>query len=182
MGKKKRTDGAIHAQNAKIVLVFLAIVSVSLTLLTRNLWYLGLIVGGIGGLLVTPDVDHSWETTEEWRIKRISELWGTLHRFYWSPYEILLPHRSVLSHGGFGIKGAILMVVVSCPLRMLYAILWTIPIIYFFSGVWLCVKQISVLFWITVWAGWAGQDFVHWIRDYLFSRKVIKYRINYRGR
>ena len=91
---------------------------------------------------------------------------GKLFRAYWSPYEIMFEHRSVWSHGGGLPFGWLVMVLVATPIRILYAFLPLIVIL-------ISRAQLKPLlmwqpfFWLGLYWGWASQDLVHWMRDYL---------------
>ena len=161
-----KSDGHYHQRNAIItLLVFCAIAGF---LVNRWPWLsLGLCLGSIAGLFIDPDLDHEWVTVSESRIiKLFGRTIGKLFRLYWSPYEIMLRHRSPLSHGSFPPFGWLAMILIATPIRMGYSVLWMLPFTYYYPNVREFILQLSILLWIGMYVGWATQDFVHWLRDF----------------
>ena len=63
----------------------------------------GLLVGGVLGLLIDPDVrdQHNITTRGErrvWRAPLVGPILGYLFQVYWYPLALWIPHRSFLSH------------------------------------------------------------------------------------
>lgn len=102
----------------------------------------GLLFGGaflVASLLLSPDLDRAPHSL-------IAKRWGLL-KHYWTPYGMLLSHRSKWSHS---IRGTVL--------RMMYAFpLLLVPLIYF------NVSLHPIIF------GWILADTVHYILDQNFS-------------
>lgn len=112
--------------------------------------------GMVAGMLVTPDLDVDHRTHEEtlmYRVPIIGPLFGILWQTYWTPYALVIPHRSWLSHGPL----------ISTALRMVYtlaipiALGWPVP-----SWTWI----------LPVFAGWAGVDLVHIGLDAVMSNDL----------
>jgi hypothetical protein len=161
-----KSDGWYHERNSFITLTTLAIISMTLSLTGNWILGLGLIIGGICGLFIDPDLDQRTTTRAENRMYRINPLLGAVFHIYWIPYS-LLPHRSVLTHGGFPPFGWVTMALIATPLRILYTFCWAIiPVVKLpeLSG-WLV--GVPVAFWVSVYVGWYSQDVVHWLRDYM---------------
>lgn len=118
---------------------------------------IGLIIGAIGGLLITPDIDHWVRTHEEYRVYRyLGSLAGKLWQSYWSPYATFIPHRHWLSHLP-GIGTALRIFYLSIPVWIgWYWFGWIIPIE-------------PDLYW-AAFIAWTVQDTFHWIFDG-FGRK-----------
>ena len=83
---------------------------------------------------------------------------------YFIPYS-LIPHRSVLSHGGRNkLTGWIGMALIATPLRILYSHAWLaiyLPLDRFRTY----VSWIPAFYWLGLYVAWATVDIVHWVRD-----------------
>jgi len=162
-----RTDGQHHQLNAVITLLISCAVSGFLTHLGHPWLALGLVLGSICGLFIDPDLDHEWVTVSEGRVSKLfGKTIGKMFRLYWAPYEIMLRHRSPLSHGSFPPFGWLAMILVATPIRIVYSFLWAIPVVYYFPTVKMFLLDLPVLLWVGLYLGWAAQDLVHWIRDF----------------
>lgn len=133
----------------------------------------GLVVGGLVGIIVTPDIDHHVVTQEELRFYQLGRIPGVLWQWLWAGYEIVVPHRGI-SH----------VPVVGTLTRALYlaviarVLLWVMAGI---AGDWCVMNACEVQpmtvgalwgiavnfhrFWLGVLAGWIVQDMGHWIFD-----------------
>ena len=146
----KQIDGYYHQRNAIILLGVLLGISVWL----NNYW---LVLGGLLGLFIDPDLDSEWMTIAETRVyKLFGKVIGKLFQLYWSPYHVLFSHRSFWTHGTKGL-GFLTMIFIATPIRMLYAFWWVVP---------LAVKFDLSIPLLSIFVGWAAQDFVHWYRDF----------------
>lgn len=88
-------DGKVHfAISCTIDVVILIPVSVYLAPET-GIGSAGILVGGLIGTLLTPDIDQETTTFEERRILNIDPVIGTLYKWFWMPYAKKIPHRSI---------------------------------------------------------------------------------------
>lgn len=161
------TDGQLHQRNALAVIALCAGLALGVMAIGQFLLGLGVLAGAICGFFIDPDLDHEWKTISEGRISRMfGKTIGKLFRAYWSPYEIMFEHRSVWSHGGPPPFGWLVMFLVATPIRILYAI--GLPIV-LLGGIETIQSALlwQPLFWAGLYWGWAAQDLVHWLRDYL---------------
>jgi uncharacterized metal-binding protein len=145
-------SGVVHAKVATMVWIVCLSGAVYAVLYWQTQVAIGLALGGLGGLLITPDIDHFKRTHEEYRIYwHLGPLAGKLWQAYWSPYSIFIPHRHWLSH----------FPVVGTALRILYL---GIPL-------WIAVYvlDVSIPDWrqayVSAFVAWAVQDFFHWVFD-----------------
>lgn len=133
----------------------------------------GLVIGGLVGIIVTPDIDHHVVTHEELRFYQVGRVAGVLWQWLWAGYEIVVPHRGVSHVPVIGtLTRAIYLAVIA---RVL---LWVAAGI---AGDW-CVLNacdvqpmtvgalwdIAVIFhrfWLGVLAGWIVQDLGHLLFD-----------------
>jgi len=160
---RKHSDGWYHEMNAIMTLVVIVIISCVCAWFWWGWTAIGLLLGGVFGLFIDPDLDHPDATRAEYRAKRIfGKVLGTIFQTYWTPYTIF-GHRSVFTHGGFSPLGWMLMIFIATPIRMIYAF-WWIGIVAIVKSTW--IYWIPPSFWVALWVGWALQDFVHWLRDY----------------
>lgn len=91
--------GQQHAAFGKLICIAASATALATALGGQPQTAAGICVGALGGLLITPDIDHWQRTHEEIRIYRAAgPLAGRLWQAYWSPYAILIPHRHWLSH------------------------------------------------------------------------------------
>lgn len=105
----------------------------------------------LGTYFLSPDLDlHS----------RIYRRWG-FFRWIWKPYQMLIPHRSWLSHSG----------PISATLRLGYLYLWLLPILLYFS----ISAPINNLqfraFCVIIWIAIMIADTLHVIADKLWKEK-----------
>ena len=163
------SDGAIHERNAIITLLCLGVVSLFSSLVSFH-FGIGLLWGAIQGLIVDPDLDKKEATHTEYRAVRVfGGFFGAVFQTYWSMYNII-PHRSILSHGGPPPFGWLWMMLIATPIRMIYSVLWAVPIVIARpQQTWESVSRIPPPFLLGIYVGWALQDLVHWVRDYIFD-------------
>lgn len=162
----KRTDGYYHQRNA-IVTLLISCACAGFLVIKWPLLALGIALGSVCGLFIDPDLDHEWVTVSEGRISKLfGSTIGKLFRLYWAPYEILLRHRSPLSHGSFPPFGWLIMILVATPIRMGYSVLWLLPVMYYYPTVKVFLLSLPTLLWIGLYVGWGIQDFIHWLRDF----------------
>jgi hypothetical protein len=163
---KYRSDGWYHQRLSIITLTILVVVSAVLTL--RGWWVagLGLVVGGICGLLIDPDLDQRDTTRAENRMYRFNKAIGAAFHMYWIPYALAF-HRSEFTHGGGWPFGWMIMVLVATPLRIFYAFWWVAILVLKFPSWYDKFASVPLEFWMFIYAGWAAQDVMHWLRDYL---------------
>lgn len=157
------SDGEKHENLALPVVIaiiitagFLAFVSPALTL--------GLCMGALCAYFIDPDLDQRDATRAENRIYRMNKILGAIFHMYFIPYS-LIPHRSVLSHGGKNkLTGWIGMVLIATPLRILYTHAWLLiylPLERFRTY----IAWIPPFYWLGLYVAWAIVDCVHWLRD-----------------
>jgi len=179
VGKPRyRSDGYYHERNALVVCGIATFAALLCILAKQPVLSTGLIFGVICGLFVDPDLDQRTTTRAENRMYRISKPLGALFHMYFIPYG-LLPHRSVLTHGSYGLFGWVTMILVATPLRILYAFWWLVLLGILVEpsiGQWLL--WIPPWFWVGMYTGWAAQDVVHWLRDGMFRKHRKRFRSN----
>ena len=115
-----------------------------LTLAIARSGNLALIVSGgflFSGLMFSPDLDLN---------SRPFKRWGWL-RWIWIPYQKVMRHRSVLSHG----------LLIGTIVRMLYLAAWTIVLGIIILGIVQVFRDVP----------WTGQEFAEYIK-----RSLIEYR------
>jgi len=114
------------------------------------------LLGCAVGLLVTPDLDLNEGNISDTMLRRIFPPVQWLWRTIWTPYSLLIPHRSPLSH--FPFLGTIL--------RIGYIFL-IINILYFIVNLFLHHDTVSVV-WIWNWSlffGLCHVDTLHFLAD-----------------
>lgn len=152
------SDGATHARIAIAVEAGLAAQVV--TSFFPLDFSIGLMVGGVVGIIITPDIDHDKRTREENRFYAIGRPFGILWQVLWSPYPVIYRHRGI-SH--FPILGTIT--------RVLHILIIASIIAKFGWDLWppdfigpLLITY-GTRFWLGVFCGWCTQDIVHYFTD-----------------
>lgn len=110
LGSRSRNtsyDGHLHARDAKVVGIFLTGLALSilpLALYWLPVWQvsLGILLGAWLGWWLTPDIDHTNSTQEEYRAMRKLGVLGAIWVGMWTPYAYLFKHRSIWSHSIIG--------------------------------------------------------------------------------
>lgn len=146
------SSGAAHAQAGAV----LAVLGTGAALVAYGSGYLpapilGWAVAGWWlGVIITPDLDLAGRTHEEARMARVPVI-GWLWRIAWAPYAIIMPHRSVWSHG--------LLIGTAGRAAYVVAIL--------LGACWLAGRTLALDWWAAVWClpGWACQDALHLLMD-----------------
>jgi uncharacterized metal-binding protein len=136
---------------------------------------LALLVGTLGGLFLTPDLDIDAGSMSEEEVRKISPFGENIWWIYWFPYRWLIPHRSPLSHWPIiGTLGRLLYL--SIPYLTILAITFVINQSAFgwlaFAGLWLLFFQ---YFQIAV-LGLASSDLLHFFMDRHMFHKIFKQR------
>lgn len=109
----------------------------------------GFAVGGLSGLLLTPDLDvDSGCYSMQWMRKLGGPALGAIWQWYWWPYSLLFAHRG-LSHAP----------VVGTATRVVYALPWLLPLLLV-----MLILPTLALGWIV---GLTCADVVHTILDRL---------------
>jgi uncharacterized metal-binding protein len=103
-------------------------------------------VGGLAGLLLSPDLDVERGSIANHHARKFGRLFGFLWRIYWWPYGKLCPHR-----------GASHWLIFGTVVRLIYAF-WWLPL------VWLPPLEWAATFA----AGLAIVDSVHIVGDWIF--------------
>lgn len=145
-------SGASHAK-ASIIASIPAGLIVGISL--GSIFYgLGTSLGSILGIALTPDLDQEMTTFFEWKLMKKAGPLAFLWMLAWSPYALIIPHRSFWSH--FPVIGTVL--------RLTY-IMFLPTILYVYKGY-------SVVLPEFVWEGLVGafvglvmSDFLHWVMD-----------------
>ena len=144
-------DGKTHAAANIQILKWTTFASAAAMAITQDpavmVVGVGAIVGSWVGLICTPDIDHHAQTHEESRMYRINYLLGLLWQAYWSPYQILIPHRSKWSHSPI-FPGTFI--------RFIY-LLW-LPLIWTYFQL---DFQTYFLFWMAAFCAQSVQDIRH---------------------
>jgi uncharacterized metal-binding protein len=161
-------DGREHERRALAVLAALLPACIGLfvampdSILMAEL-VVGLLLGGVCGWWITPDIDHRWMTMEEYRALRLDALLGRLWILAWRPYSLLFGHRSRWTHSWRG------------------TLLRALPFMLGIAGFWMFVRYELVLtsrilspFYLGFLGGWLIQDMVHYHHDGLGWRGVEK--------
>lgn len=114
----------------------------------------GAAVGSVLGIALTPDLDQEMTTYFEWKLMKKAGPLAFVWMFIWSPYSLLIPHRSFWSH--FPIIGT--------AIRLLYI---TTPTIIFclWKGYIPNPPQYIIEFLIGIALGLTASDILHWIMD-----------------
>lgn len=148
-------SGKAHAK-ASLIAAIPAGLAVGLGL-SSILYGIGAALGSILGIALTPDLDQEMTTYFEWKLMKKAGPLAFVWMLIWSPYSLLIPHRSFWSH--FPIVGT--------AIRLLYL---SIPIIIF--CIWkdciLDLSRIPQVYWNLAWGVLIGllvSDIIHWIMD-----------------
>ena len=114
----------------------------------------GVTLGCLLGIPLTPDLDQISISKSEWRLVKRFGPFGFIWCAYWWLYAWIIPHRSFWSH--FPIVGTIL--------RLAYI---TIPpiIFYVYKGYSVVLPEFILEGLVGVFVGLAMSDFIHWIMD-----------------
>jgi len=146
------SSGAAHAQAGAV----LAVLGTSAALVAYGSGYLPAplvawaVAGWWLGVIITPDLDMAQRTHEEARLARVPVV-GWVWRMLWAPYAVMIPHRSVWSHGlVVGTVGR------AAYLGLLIAL-----------AAWVLGETLALDWWAVVWLapGWVAQDALHWLMD-----------------
>lgn len=150
-------SGETHAKVARIVGGIIMLWAVYVAYQGFPQAAVGMMIGALAGLWITPDIDHWVRTHEEYRVYRhFGSFVGKLWQSYWSPYATFIPHRHWLSH----------FPVIGTALRIFYL---GIPVWigwYWFGWI---IPVEPDLYW-AVFIAWTVQDTFHWVFDG-FGRK-----------
>lgn len=158
------SDGVVHAGIA----IGTEVLLVSGALLFPTDLTLGIALGGVCGILITPDLDHHKKTIEELRWYRVSPILGRLWQTFTAPYDIWFVHRG-WSHvhlvGTFTRMTTIgwQFFLYSCPLEIVFKI----PTISY----WQYLVSLPSMFLIGICLGWSLQDSIHIETDRISSRR-----------
>ena len=135
----------------------------------------GMIVGGLMGILITPDIDHHARTIEEDRFYDLGKWPGVAWEWAWTGYSLAIPHRGI-SH--IPVIGTLTRVVYLA--FMLRVITWILsgmagdvctltgecvgvaPVV---VGAVAVIGMIGPTFWLGLLLGWMAQDFGHLLFD-----------------
>lgn len=126
-----------------------------------NPWFY--VTGMVVGLLVTPDLDLNNGNISDTMIRKVFPPAQWLWRFLWTPYSLLVPHRSVFSH--FPLLGT--------TLRIGYVFL-VLNLINLFGYFILRNFDTVSLVWVWNWSfffGLAHADIIHWAADNTIKSK-----------
>jgi len=171
------SDGEVHEKLAIPVLFLLIFISGIVSFYNFSL-AIGLCLGAVSGFFIDPDLDQRDTTRAENRVYKISKILGLFFHAYWLPYS-LLPHRSILTHGGRNkLTGWITMMFIATPLRMFYAHLWLLPVFSISTNLQEFVFGIPVLYWLGLWLSWSTLDNIHWLRDTWGLGNMVRRLIN----
>lgn len=153
-------DGPLHEFEAKVVMFVLGALSFGLVILfpcsalARSVG-IGLMAGGLGGYLATPDLDHDWRTMEEYRALRWSQTLGMIWIALWRPYAKVFGHRSRWTHSW---RGTLLRA--SPFLAAIILAYWLV-----LSGLGFTITWTLIPFGLAFLLAWLAQDMVHYKQD-----------------
>ena len=125
-------------------------------------WY---IAGNLTGVMLTPDHDVDGGNITDTFIRRVSPTAQVIWRAFWTPYALLLPHRSKFSHfpvlSTFIRLGYILVAInlVNLVIRFLLSFFGLVDTVF--------------IFWWNWWFffGLVHVDTVHWLADQTIKGK-----------
>jgi len=121
------------------------------------------VAGCLVGLLVTPDLDLNGANISDYFIRKVFAPAQWLWRLLWTPYSLILPHRSPLSH--FPVLGTLLRIgYVFLIVNVLNALWWFVS---------RSADTVSFV-WIWSWSfffGLAHVDFCHYMADITIKSK-----------
>lgn len=165
----RHSDGWYHERISKYILYLF--IPFGVIVFCINSWFgFGFMLGLFCGFFIDPDLDHRQSTRCENRMYRIWKPLGVVFAMYWTPYQAMWPHGSDWTHGGGLPLGWLVMALVSTPIRIIYSLLWIVPLlVYWPTDVWNTFIGIHPFFWLGLYTGWALQDLGHWLRDYIFD-------------
>lgn len=115
------------------------------------------VAGCVTGLLITPDLDINNGNISDTFIRRVSPVAQWLWRLFWTPYALILPHRSTFSH--FPFIGTLLRIGYIFLLLNLFSLLFFLILRMF---------NTAHPIWIWNWSfffGLAHVDIIHWWAD-----------------
>jgi len=115
------------------------------------------VAGCITGLLLTPDLDLNNGNISDTFIRRAFPPAQWLWRLFWTPYAILLPHRSLFSH--FPFLGTLLRI------GYIFLLLNVFNLLFFLFG---NIFDTVSFVWIWNWSFFFGLchvDIIHWWAD-----------------
>lgn len=138
---------------------------------------IGLAIGSIAGVVMTPDIDHHVRTREETIFYNVSPSLGRLYESFWSPFRILVGRRH---------RGTTHVPIWGTTLRYLYLAFGIQMIFYVVLGVlndfgleeaFVSVQSLEEAFRLFFFSivglgiliGWACQDLVHILSDLIAS-------------
>lgn len=127
----------------------------ALVQLNGNPWLYA--AGCITGLLITPDLDINNGNISDTFIRKVSPVVQMIWRLFWTPYALILPHRSLFSHFPF----------VGTLLRLGYIFVWLnlFNLLFFLVG--RTFDTVSLV-WVWNWSFFFGlchADIIHWFAD-----------------
>lgn len=126
----------------------------------------GLLVGGVVGMLIDPDVrdQHNITTRGErriWGVPLLGPIIGYVFQVYWYPLALLIPHRSFLSH----------LPVIATAIAAAWLILPPAAVVYYLNN-WNLSLPFRDWLWmqyqpwvLPAFIGWCVQDAVHLALD-----------------
>lgn len=167
-------SGRTHAAVAYVLQAPITVAGiVASTIYADAQFGLGLVIGGLVGVAITPDIDHHVTTHEEFRFYQLGRVPGVLWQWLWSGYEMMVPHRGVSHWPVIGTLTRALYLV-----AIVRVVLWTVagvttdacailecsPVVLHLGSLW-SIAVIFHRFWIGVLAGWIAQDFGHLFMD-----------------
>jgi len=122
----------------------------------------GAVLGAMGGLLVTPDIDQVDITHEERRLIRLFAPLGWLWTLYWAPYSLVMPHRGWSHTVPWGTLGRILYVAIPAG------------ILAYIAGLRLDTVSVQYLLYgtVTAFIMWSLQDILHMMMDGLWPGRA----------
>jgi len=122
------------------------------------------VAGCVTGLLISPDLDLNEGNISDTLIRKVFPPAQWLWRLFWTPYSLLLPHRSIFSH--FPFLGTLLRIGYVFLLLNLFS--W----LFFLLGN--IFDTVSHFIWIWNWwfvLGLCHVDICHWAADMTIKGK-----------
>lgn len=124
------------------------------------------VAGCVVGLLVTPDLDINHGNISDTFIRRVFPPAQWIWRLLWTPYALILPHRSIYSH--FPFLGTLVRIGYIFLLLNLFSLLF-----FFFGNIFRINDTVSFV-WFWSWSFFFGLchvDICHWVADNTIKSK-----------
>ena len=174
------SSGVVHARVAKVMLVPLGLYAVASTVSGDVEGGLGVAMGAVAGLLMTPDLDLNNQSHERMRWFKINPLLGHAFYLFWYQDGKMMRHRGVSHIFVIGTLTKVLYIMTPILLAQFIYLTWYDLQLNNLSELYalLIPLKYPVFFWSFV-AAWSVQDLMHIIFDiastWLKRRRLLWY-------